>query len=173
MHQEWCPVEDFPGYSVSDHGLVRNDIYGNIIARRVNNRGIAYVGLSRASEQTTVSVTRLVANAFLPPHESWAFDTPINLNGDRTDNRVSNLMWRPRWFAVQYQRQFTRGWPAKDDPTQELDTEEVFESSSFAAMRYGLMAIEIYTLAWNYTFHANTWSTIWPTGQRFRSLIEI
>lgn len=170
MDQEWCEIEDFPGYSISNHGFVRSDRFDRLVARRVNNRGLVYVGLSRDSEQVNVSVARLVACGFLPPPRNEAFDTPINLDGDRINNRVENLMWRPRWFAIKYYQQFSRPWANADDPVQELETEEEFERSMLAAIRYGLLALDVSVLAWNYTFHGNTWDRIWPTGQQFRSL---
>ena len=171
MDQEWRLIEDFPEYSVSDHGFVRNDRFDRLVARRVNNRGIAYVGLYRESNQTTVSVACLVANAFLPTPINKHFDTPINLDGDRINNRVSNLMWRPRWFAVKYHRQFFGSWNKTEDPVQEVETEEIFERSLAAAVRFGLLAFEVGVHAWNYSFHGNTWDRVWPTGQQFRSLL--
>lgn len=170
MDQEWRPIEEFPGYSISNQGFVLNR-FGKMIARRINNRGIVYVGLSKDEEQFAISVARLVAVAFLPKPANEAFDTPINLDGDRANNRAWNLMWRPRWFAIKYSRQFLRGWREANDPVEEVETQESFERSLSAAMRYGLLALEVSTVAWNATHHANTWARVWPTGQQFRSLI--
>lgn len=171
MDQKWRPIEDFVGYSISDHGLVRNDETDRLVARRVNNRGIAYVGITRNYQQTTVSVARLVANAFLESHPNEAFDTPINLDGDRINNRVWNLMWRPRWFAVKYHRQFFRGWDKEKGEIEEVQTLEIFEKPLLAAIEYGLLALDISINAWNRTHHGDEHSRVWPTGQRFRSLI--
>ena len=66
---------------------------------------MVFVGLFRDQEQYKRSVALLVAKAFLKQPSEF-FDTPINLNGDRLDNQVINLMWRPRWFAIKYNRQF-------------------------------------------------------------------
>lgn len=167
MDQEWLPIEDFPGYSISDHGFVRSEETGLIIARRFNNRGIVYVGLSRDRQQYSLSLARLVAKAFLPPHPSEAFDTPIHRDGDRVNIHAENLMWRPRWFAVKYHQQFDV-YQKSTLPIQELETEACFERPLQAAVAYGLLALEVQTVAWNYTNHANTWDKVWPTGQQFR-----
>ncbi len=101
MTEIWRPIEAFPGYSVSDHGRIRADKSGRILQLNLNQYGLVQVGLMREGVQYHRSVPLLVARAFLePPFEP--FDTPINLDGDRHNNHVDNLVWRPRWFAIRY-----------------------------------------------------------------------
>lgn len=168
MDEEWCPIKGFSWYSISNYGTVRNDDNGNVLAKRTNQQGILYVGLCKGSQQFNFSVARLVANAFLPPHESEAFDTPINLDGNRGNNYISNLMWRPRWFAVKYHRQFLRGLDKENLPVQELETSEKFDSPLLAAICFGLLENHVFVAAWNYTHHGNVSARVWPTNQQFR-----
>lgn len=107
--QEWASLETvgFPGYELSNDGLVRNERTGKILKTSANQEGIVRVGLMRRDEgrQITVSLVRLVARMFVLGR-SVTFDTPIQLNGNRFDCDAKNIMWRPRWFAVKYFHQF-------------------------------------------------------------------
>lgn len=168
--EQWRGIPDFPGYSVSDEGRVRNDDTGRILLVQVNQTGVPNVGLVRRpylhegslSVQKKRSVALLVASAFLGPHPEESFDTPINLNGDRLDNRVSNLMWRPRWFAVRYFDQFKtpKRWGI-NNPLEDRKTGERYEDSRDAAIKNGLLEQDIYLAALNNTY-------VWPTYQTFR-----
>src|SRR3954470_21438611 len=105
MIEQWHEIEDFFGYSVSDHGRIRTDKFGRLLALSQTQWGLVQVGLMRDGVQCHRSVPLLVAKTFLP-YVGGAFDTPINLDGNRWNNHVENLAWRPRWFAVKYNRQF-------------------------------------------------------------------
>lgn len=166
--ERWREIESFPDYSVSDYGRVRNDHSGHIMALLRNQHGVIHVGLSRDRTQHKRSVAVLVAMAFLPMPEDLTFDTPINLDGDRSNNRSDNLVWRPRWFAVKYFRQFrdTTTWYRNrnyDHPIEEIDKGITFSSSWDAAITYGLLVREVY-------LSSIKGSSVWPTNQRFRRL---
>lgn len=160
---EWREIASFPGYSVSNTGLIRNDDTGRMLSRRVNQSGIANVGLTKNRVQYKRAVNLLVANALLTtrPHES--FTTPINLDGDRLNNRVENLMWRPRWFASKYFDQFKKGSISFRNPLEESETHECFNTSWEAAIKYGLLDMEILSAVLNKTH-------VWPTKQYFRPI---
>lgn len=157
---DWVPVEDFPGYSVSPLGHVRKDSTGRILQPRINQYGVPYVGMMRDYRQHIRSLPRLVATAFLPP-PNQIFDTPINLDGDRTNCAVNNLMWRPRWYARYYARQFKdRYGNPIEAPIRAVDTGEVFDNSLAAGCRYGILEEEIVLSLLNRT-------PAWPTYQTF------
>lgn len=158
MH-EWRTIREFPGYSVSDDGLVRNDETDRILAQCVNQFDIANVGLSKLGVQYKRSVALLVAHAYHnKPRDS--FTTPINLNGDRLDNRASNIVWRPRWFARKYFNQFKFDPCGLRRPIIEVNSKERFENSWDAALKYGLLDLEILSATVNRTY-------VWPTYQQF------
>lgn len=152
MRERWVQIEDFPKYLVSDHGRVMNQDTETIKIPSANQQGIPNVNLSRMGLQCRRSVALLVANAFLDPPIRESFDTPINLDGDRFNNHVDNLMWRPLWFARRYHTQFRRppafGYTGK---IELIDTEEVFDNVRQAAMKYGLLEKEIVLGAHNKT----------------------
>lgn len=159
--ETWRPLQDYPGYSISDQARVRNDDTGAILKTSQNNFGIAQVALYRRRERFTRSLTVLVAQTFLDPHPLEAFDTPIQLNGDRGDNSIENLMWRPRWFAIDYHRQFHISHSSIVTPVIELDTWEQYPSSWVAAITFGLIDRELVK-----SIMTQRW--IWPTYQHFR-----
>ncbi len=163
----WRDISSFPDYAVSDLGNVKNQVTDRQLNLLRNQRGIVMVGLIREKIQYKRSVTLLVANAFvprLPGRES--FDTPINLDGDRTNNQVSNIMWRPLWFARKYFAQFNNLDLILErsnclGPIQDTITKEVFESSWTAALKFGLLESDIYLSIVNRTY-------VVPSFQTFR-----
>lgn len=114
----------------------------------------------RGGEQRHRSVPLLVAKAFLTPSEG-PFDTPINLDGDRYNNRLDNLLWRPRWFAVKYNRQFRqRYYNSIPKPIIDLKTGVISENSLGCAKEYGLLEEDVVLSIINRTY-------VWPTYQKF------
>lgn len=163
--EDWEPIRGFPGYSVSSLGRVRKDATDRIMSISVTQYGTPYVGLMRGWDQYKRSLAKLVAKAFLPtPTE--AFDTPINLNGDRFNCAVDNLMWRPRWFAVMYNQQFTHGRYDRpiEAPVRAVETGEVFGNSFEASCRYGLLERDLVLSIENNT-------VTWPSYMRFELAI--
>jgi len=160
MPERWRPIEHFPEYSVSDQGRIRTDRSGRILSLSENQYGLLQVGMMRDGEQKHRSVPLLVAKAFIP-ESAGPFDTPINLDGDRHNNHVDNLAWRPRWFAIKYNRQFK--YPYEHSilaPIVELKTGEVSENSFECAKRYGLLEQDLVLSVLNRTY-------VWPTYQEF------
>jgi hypothetical protein len=160
MNEEWVEVQDFPGYSVNPLGQVKNDLSDRILHTRLNQYGVPYVGLMRDWRQCIRSLPRLVAQAYIP-QPSEIFDTPINLNGDRTNCAVDNLMWRPRWYAVYYVAQFKDRYVHSIEASiRNIETQEVFENSLAAGCYYGILEREIVLSVLNKT-------PAWPTYQTF------
>jgi NUMOD4 motif len=165
LFEYWEPIELFPDYSVSNYGNVRSDKSGRFLALNDNQYGVLQVGLMRDGVQHHRSVTLLVAKAHLPS-VGGPFDTPINLDGDRHNNRVENLLWRPRWFAIRYNQQFR--WPYENpilSPILDLKTGEVSENSLECAKRYGLLEKDVVLSILNRTY-------TWPKYQEFGVLEE-
>lgn len=159
--ERWKEIPGFPNYSVSDMGNIRNTKFDRQLSIAMNQYGVAFVGLIRNGGQFNRSVPLLVAQAFVD-QPSTVFDTPINLNGDRTDNRAENLVWRPRWFAVKYHKQFND--TAKHhiaEPIQEMVSKEIYSNSFECAIRNGVLENEVILAILEHTY-------TWPTYQQFR-----
>lgn len=157
---QWKEIEDFPGYSVSNLGRVRNDDTDRILTLQRNQHGVIHVGLVRDGRQYKRSVALLVCQAWLP-ETIEAFDTPIHLDGDPSNNHIDNLMWRPRWFAMKYQRQFKGPVPSIREQIQDTGSGYRYNNSMHAATTYGLLDKEIRDSIIHRTY-------VWPTYQRFR-----
>ena len=169
MIETWEPIDDFgyPGYSVSSDGRVRNDETDHILRTSVNRQGVVKVGLVEYPgwPQRTVSIARLVATFFLPPPPSPAYDTPVHLDGDFSNNRYTNLMWRPRWFAIRYHRQRSGPLYSFMNPIVCIDTDEVFEDCRQAAQHYGMLEESIFLDVTNQ-------DGVWPHRYLFALLDE-
>lgn len=163
MEEEWKDIDDFENYSVSTYGRIRTNNSERILITYENQSGLVQVGLMQGGQQKHRSVPLLVARAFIP-QPSEPFNTPINLDGDRFNNRVDNLDWRPRWFAVKYNQQFRERYDNSiDAPLEDLETGEVTENSLECAKRYGLLEKEIVLSVTDNLY-------VWPTYQKFRVL---
>lgn len=156
--ETWKTIKEFPKYAVSDAGRVLREDSGHVLAQTPNQYGVPSVGLMRADTQYRRSVPLLVASAFIQKGFG-PFDTPINLNGDRFDNRVVNLLWRPRWFAVKYNRQFKEPYAYPINRTLvDLATGVEYDSSWDCATKHGLLEKDLVLSILNNT-------VTWPTYQ--------
>jgi hypothetical protein len=142
MQEEWRKIVMFPEYSVSNTGSVRNDETDRLMTNNVNQFGIVHVGLTKNKKQYRRALSILVAEAFIP-RPSFGFDTPVNLDGNRSNNEAYNLVWRPRWFAVKYFQQFQQNHPCFTRKVQVVETGEVFGTSWDAALTLGALDRDI------------------------------
>jgi hypothetical protein len=165
--EEWVNLEfcGLPGYAVSSEGVIRNERTGKPLRLSRTSNGLSKVNLFDAEiqAQRSFSVPLLVARSFveIEPHLQERFNTPINLNGQRADNRAVNLAWRPRWFAIKYHQQFhnnRRGFT--NLRVRDVATGEIFPTSWEAAIKFGLLDREILHAVMNRTY-------LFPTGQIF------
>lgn len=157
--ERWVKIDGFPRYSVSDWGRVMNDDRGVYLKPTRKPDGLLMVGLMNQIQYKR-SLPLLVARAFVPQSRN-TFDTPINLNGDRSNNHFTNLMWRPLWFARKYVRQFFDNHFTINAPIEDVEAGIVYENSMQASVINGLLDHEIYM-----SMIENTY--VWPTGQVFR-----
>ncbi|QJD49655.1 HNH endonuclease [Gordonia phage Secretariat] len=138
----WQPVVGFPQYVVSPEGLIRNKDKPTPKSTRLNNQGDLIIDLSRGDKAYTRKVSLLVAQAYLgnPPNE--AFNSVIQLDGDRSNCFASNLAWRPRWFVVEYNRMFNT--PPLNVSVYIEETGEVFGTLRDACVKYGIVEATAY-----------------------------
>jgi hypothetical protein len=166
LQEKWLPIMEFENYAVSNLGRVCNLKRDSLMTITSNNQGIAKVGLQYPSGRlTSRSVAVLVAEAFLK-REREAFNSPINRDGDRMNCRADNLLWRPRWFAVKFHRQFLSDvFRGESRPFMEVDTRERFTDFITPCVSYGLYYIDVILS------YVNN-QQVFPTHQQFRLLEE-
>lgn len=85
-------IEEFPQYQISNLGNIKNskgDLL--VVGRRKSNSGYIQVRLYSNGKYHYRYIHRLIALAFIPnPNE---YRTINHVNGNKLDNRISNLEW--------------------------------------------------------------------------------
>lgn len=109
----WTQIPEFPIYSVSNQGRIRNDTTKRIMSPTPSTMaGHMKISLldDHSDMRRTVSVAMLVAKAYVPVPDQFS-NGVIVLNGKLWDLRADNLKWRPRWYAWKYRRQLLTPQP--------------------------------------------------------------
>ena len=144
MSEVWRVIPEFPDYKISNRGRVIKTTTGKLMKESYNKAGHAKVGFVRGGVQTARSIRVLVAEAFVDGDDD-IFDTPINLDGDHKNNNDWNLVWRPRWFAIKYARQFHEYTPGQDlGPIHEIGTHRTYDTIQSAALQNGLLIYDVW-----------------------------
>lgn len=143
--ERWHELEEFPDYAVSDLGDIHNIKTGMPRRTSTNQQGIVKISLYKnGNELITRSVAVMVAEAFCDG-QSDLYNTPIHLDGDRENCRADNLMWRPRWFAVNYHRQFhIPEFHNSDVHFYDVDTGREYRSVKECCVELGLYYNDVY-----------------------------
>ena len=91
MNEIWVKISDFPLYSVSSYGRVRNDRTNHILKPyRIGNKGNQYYAVDLYPKKC-VRVHRLVAKYFIPNADE---KPQVNhIDGNHFNNAVNNLEW--------------------------------------------------------------------------------
>lgn len=142
-------IPDFPRYFIDDRGVVaRAPTFHRDIKGRRNSTGVFFVTLYRYEGdeyfQQNRGLAKLVADLFLDPPPHPAFDTPTHLNGDRSDCRASNLVWRPRWFAINFHRQWQDSWSDQVAPFHNVTTGRAYKSLRECAEAEGVLMEDVF-----------------------------
>ena len=137
----WKPIPGYEGvYSASNKGNIRRDTKNRLMKLSINrNNGYVYTQLSKNGVAKTRRVHVLVMAAFKPVNKRPGYDkdfTIDHIDGNKTNNNLDNLEWvtqsenQLRAYALGINGKSTR-------PVIDLDTLQVFESCSKAALSVG------------------------------------
>jgi molybdenum-dependent DNA-binding transcriptional regulator ModE len=91
--EEWRTIKDFPIYSVSNLGNVKNDITGQVLKNSVK-AGYCNVSLTNENNKKSFKVHRLVALAFIDNPENKSDVNHKDKN--KLNNNLMNLEWMTR-----------------------------------------------------------------------------
>lgn len=142
IKEEWKPLWEFPQYSVSNYGKIRNERTGMEMATSQTTHGHVKISLldERVHERYTRSVALLVANAFVPVPDRLS-DAVIQLDGNHANVVSWNLAWRPTWFAWKYTHQLKQQQPVEytSFKVRNITRGYVYRSVVEAAMTEGLL----------------------------------
>lgn len=162
--ERWKDLADigYHAYEVSDQGRIRNKRTGRVLRFTTMPNGVLKVGLipEKGELPRTITIAPTVAHAFLPI-AGENFNTVININGDRSDCRVENLAWRPRWFAIKFNRQLNNPRALVETNLIDIDSGRLYVDSRDLATSHGLLETDVILSCVNH-------KPMFPTRQRIR-----
>lgn len=88
----WKQIKDFPMYSVSDEGQVKNNKTQRILSAAYNQDGYAIVQLWKDKKPSMKRIHRLVLETFCPIENSELFEVN-HLDRNIKNNFLQNLEW--------------------------------------------------------------------------------
>jgi len=88
---KWKVVEDFPLYSVSSSGGVKNNKTGKILKPAPNSRGYPTVNLRKNNKRHTIKIHHLVLGTFMSKRPEGK--EANHKDGIKTNNYYRNLEW--------------------------------------------------------------------------------
>lgn len=136
--KQWRLCKEATNYEISDHGEVRNKNNGRILKPGTNAYGYQTVVLCNNHKRLTRRVHRLVAETFDDSNIDRTDLDVIHRDGDKTNNKLSNLIWGTRSETV-------RGtFLTNKDQTHRVrkiccvETGEVFDTQSDCSKKMGI-----------------------------------
>lgn len=138
-------IDGFPDYLVARDGSIYTKASGLRRKPSRTQEGAMKITLYREGKAYTKSLSLVVAKAWLyNDHDPEIFDTPIHLDNDPANNHVDNLAWRPRWFAVKYQRQYwNTEYRYSTTKIVEPKTGDVYEGFMDVCQSYGFLYLDV------------------------------
>lgn len=110
MNKEiWKPIKDYEGlYEVSNFGRIRSLPRQGTHSKNIhiisqnnkNSKGYWHCGLTKKGKQKTLSVHRLVAEAFIPNNDN--LPQVNHIDGNKLNNNVNNLEWCTNIYNMQH-----------------------------------------------------------------------
>lgn len=85
--EDWKQIQDYPNYSVSNFGNVRNDKTGKLLKINLNHQNYCRVCLCKNGVSKFISLNRLVYSHFIEETE-LEID---HIDRDRLNNNINNL----------------------------------------------------------------------------------
>ena len=94
LNECWRSLDGHINYQASNIGRVRNALTAKILVQFWDQNGYAMVSLWNNGRGKTYRIHQLVAKCFIPKPESDEKLEVDHINEDKTNNSISNLMWK-------------------------------------------------------------------------------
>lgn len=135
MSEIWKPMVGHNKYLVSNTGRVKRKDRSFVYNGSIDNHGYVRFDLCENGKRFIVSGHRAVAEAFLDKDESRPFVNHID--GDKTNNHVSNLEWCSAKENAQHAARVLKIKPVNERKVICIETGEIYASGSEAERAYG------------------------------------
>lgn len=134
---DWRTIPSYPDYEGSDNGDVRNVKTGRIMKQQVDDRGNYKVQLRKDKRSRTVTVSRLIAEAFINSEEDITHLDVMHIDSDKSNRHPSNLKWATRKEVIN--NAFSNGArrPPRSLGIRIVETGEEFDSIRECARALG------------------------------------
>lgn len=141
--EKWVVIREYPNYSISNQGRIVNNVTGVLKKTPLDNNGYPHTSLWKNGKGKTFQVHRLEYQNFYPEENLDGF--VINhINGEKTDNKLSNLekvSYKKNNFLAEYQTKTH----ACGKPVKQLDLDkniiDIFPSIAEAQRKTGTSCI--------------------------------
>ena len=100
--EKWKVIKDFPMYSVSNFGNVKNNISGNIRKNVVNKDGYLKITLYNKKYSKTYLIHRLVAEYFVDNNNKEKYNIINHKDENKENNIYTNLEWCDNKYNSNY-----------------------------------------------------------------------
>lgn len=151
--EKWKRIKDFPNYSVSNEGRVKNNTSGRIIAPWIDTNGYPSVHLGKPIRR----VHKLVAEAFVP--NPFGLSENNHKDGDKTNCNEWNLEWCTHGENVLHSYKVHGGHSTRERAVVCIETGVVYSNAALAAkaVNRSPMAIKKCLYGWTKTSAGKHW----------------
>lgn len=182
MISDWEPFPGNETYEVSPYGQVRNATTGEVRKPSINQGGVMFLSLydKETGRYRVKSIAVIVAETFVH-RDNPKYETVVHVDGNKGNCCASNLIWRDRYFAVNYHKQINGETSEIDERTFFcVDTGEEFDSVFELAKELGTLPERINrSIFFNNQIPMDRltgdewWSRtiVWPGGRAYRSTL--
>ena len=139
----WKIISDFPNYSISDIGEIKNNKTNKLLKICHNQEGYNIVQLWKNHKGYMKRVHRLVLETFCP-RENMKLLEVNHIDCDINNNQLSNLEWCTSQENIKYRLQLNHKRQQKVKVEFIDGTIEIYESITQCALHFGVDQKTIY-----------------------------
>lgn len=156
MTEEWKIITEFPTYSVSNFGRVRNNTTGYILYGGYDKDKYRQVTICYNNKQYNRRICRLVAKAFLPNPNNLP---QVNHKDENKENDFANNL---EWCSSKYNNNYGTRTQKTRRPIMCIETGKIYDAIKFAVneMKVSYTTIRVACLNPNRTAAGLHWKYV-------------